>query len=77
VDYLGRVDHQVKIRGFRIELGEIEACLREQETLREAVVVAQDGRPASNWWVMWWPWTRRWPPIRLPRPVLARPCAGP
>jgi non-ribosomal peptide synthase protein (TIGR01720 family) len=43
VDYLGRVDHQVKIRGFRIELGEIEARLREQETLREAVVVAQDG----------------------------------
>ncbi|AZC19691.1 non-ribosomal peptide synthetase [Pseudomonas sp. CMR5c] len=43
VDYLGRVDHQVKIRGFRIELGEIEARLREQEAVREAVVVAQDG----------------------------------
>ncbi|BAQ82056.1 non-ribosomal peptide synthase/polyketide synthase [Pseudomonas sp. St29] len=43
VDYLGRVDHQVKIRGFRIELGEIEARLREQQTVREAVVVAQDG----------------------------------
>ncbi|NBF11443.1 amino acid adenylation domain-containing protein [Pseudomonas sp. Fl4BN1] len=43
VDYLGRVDHQVKIRGFRIELGEIEARLREQESVREAVVVAQEG----------------------------------
>ncbi|MGN7744406.1 amino acid adenylation domain-containing protein, partial [Pseudomonas sp. 22526] len=43
VDYLGRVDHQVKIRGFRIELGEIEARLREQDAVREAVVVAQDG----------------------------------
>ncbi|AKA23541.1 non-ribosomal peptide synthase/polyketide synthase [Pseudomonas chlororaphis] len=43
VDYLGRVDHQVKVRGFRIELGEIEARLREQEAVREAVVVAQDG----------------------------------
>ena len=43
VDYLGRVDHQVKIRGFRIELGEIEARLREQDAIREAVVVAQAG----------------------------------
>ncbi|WP_430445626.1 MAG: non-ribosomal peptide synthase/polyketide synthase [Pseudomonas piscis] len=43
VDYLGRVDHQVKIRGFRIELGEIEARLREQEAVRETVVVAQSG----------------------------------
>ncbi len=43
VDYLGRVDHQVKIRGFRIELGEIEARLREQPSVGETVVVAQDG----------------------------------
>ena len=33
----------MKIRGFRIELGEIEARLREQDAVREAVVVAQDG----------------------------------
>ncbi|MEB0191363.1 non-ribosomal peptide synthase/polyketide synthase [Pseudomonas sp. CCI1.1] len=43
VDYLGRVDHQVKIRGFRIELGEIEARLREQTSVGETVVVAQEG----------------------------------
>jgi amino acid adenylation domain-containing protein/non-ribosomal peptide synthase protein (TIGR01720 family) len=42
-DYLGRLDHQVKVRGFRIELGEIEACLREQEGVRGAVVVAREG----------------------------------
>ncbi|WP_152035100.1 AMP-binding enzyme, partial [Pseudomonas ovata] len=42
VDYLGRVDHQVKVRGFRIELGEIEARLLEQDTVREAVVLAQE-----------------------------------
>ncbi|MGR2707781.1 amino acid adenylation domain-containing protein [Pseudomonas sp. S191] len=42
VDYLGRVDHQVKIRGFRIELGEIEARLREQDSVGETVVVAQE-----------------------------------
>ncbi|WP_431081179.1 non-ribosomal peptide synthase/polyketide synthase [Pseudomonas thivervalensis] len=43
IEYLGRVDHQVKIRGFRIELGEIEACLLAQESIREAVVVPQQG----------------------------------
>ncbi|WP_313053322.1 non-ribosomal peptide synthetase [Pseudomonas lopnurensis] len=43
VDYLGRVDHQVKVRGFRIELGEIEARLLEQDSVREAVVLAQEG----------------------------------
>ncbi|SDZ69560.1 phosphopantetheine-binding protein, partial [Pseudomonas salomonii] len=32
-----------KIRGFRIELGEIEARLREQDSVGETVVVAQEG----------------------------------
>ncbi|MEM7354925.1 MAG: amino acid adenylation domain-containing protein, partial [Acidobacteriota bacterium] len=44
VDYLGRADTQVKIRGFRIELGEIEAALENQTGIRQAVVVARDGR---------------------------------
>ena len=44
LDYLGRLDHQVKIRGFRIELGEIEAALTAQTGVREAVVVAHNGR---------------------------------
>ncbi|VVO19238.1 non-ribosomal peptide synthetase [Pseudomonas fluorescens] len=43
LDYVGRVDHQVKVRGFRIELGEIEACLRLQEGVSDAVVIARDG----------------------------------
>lgn len=46
--HLGRTDHQVKIRGHRIELGEIEAMLREQESVRDAVVLAvpaPDGEP--------------------------------
>ncbi|OIN45327.1 non-ribosomal peptide synthetase [Pseudomonas costantinii] len=43
IEYIGRVDHQVKIRGFRIELGEIEACLLAQDSVREAVVVPQQG----------------------------------
>ncbi|MFC4344052.1 amino acid adenylation domain-containing protein, partial [Cupriavidus numazuensis] len=44
LEYLGRIDHQVKIRGFRIELGEIETQLLAQPEVREAVVVAKDGR---------------------------------
>ncbi|MFF3287034.1 amino acid adenylation domain-containing protein [Streptomyces sp. NPDC003023] len=46
--HLGRTDHQVKIRGHRIELGEIEAMLREQQGVRDAVVLAvpaSDGEP--------------------------------
>jgi amino acid adenylation domain-containing protein/non-ribosomal peptide synthase protein (TIGR01720 family) len=44
IEYLGRLDHQVKLRGLRIELGEIEASLCEHELVREAVVLAQDGK---------------------------------
>ncbi|MEQ5838800.1 amino acid adenylation domain-containing protein [Paraburkholderia acidicola] len=44
LDYLGRLDHQVKIRGFRIELGELEARLVELDGVREAVVIAHEGR---------------------------------
>ncbi|TKJ54752.1 non-ribosomal peptide synthetase, partial [Pseudomonas sp. CFBP13506] len=44
IEYAGRIDHQVKIRGLRIELGEIEARLLEHAAVREAVVVARDGK---------------------------------
>ncbi len=44
LEYLGRNDDQVKIRGVRIELGEIESRLGEQAQIREAVVLACEGR---------------------------------
>ncbi len=44
LDYLGRNDDQVKIRGVRIELGEIETCLGAHPEVKEAVVLARDGR---------------------------------
>ncbi|GAA2581455.1 amino acid adenylation domain-containing protein [Actinomadura fulvescens] len=44
IEFLGRLDHQIKLRGFRIELGEIEAAIRDQEEVRDVVVVARGER---------------------------------
>lgn len=44
LEFRGRADHQVKVNGFRIELGEIERALGQHDDVREAVVVAKDGR---------------------------------
>ena len=48
LEWLGRCDRQVKIRGYRIELGEIEDALRQDEAVREAVVVAQSTTPSPD-----------------------------
>ena len=49
IEYLGRIDHQVKIRGFRIELGEIETRLLEDDSVKEAVVIARDDEDGNKY----------------------------
>ncbi|MCG0476936.1 non-ribosomal peptide synthase/polyketide synthase [Pseudomonas aeruginosa] len=52
IEYSGRIDHQVKLRGLRIELGEIEARLLEHPWVREAAVLAVDGRQLVGYVVL-------------------------
>ncbi|MBV9019961.1 MAG: amino acid adenylation domain-containing protein [Ktedonobacteraceae bacterium] len=43
IEYLGRIDTQVKIRGYRIELGEIEDVLRQDQAVKQAIVLPREG----------------------------------
>ncbi|HYN22471.1 MAG TPA: amino acid adenylation domain-containing protein, partial [Thermoanaerobaculia bacterium] len=44
IEYFGRIDRQLKIRGYRVEPGEVEAALRELPEVKDAAVLARDGR---------------------------------
>jgi amino acid adenylation domain-containing protein len=47
LEFLGRKDFMVKIRGYRVELSEIEAALFELDTIKQAVVVAQNDQSSE------------------------------
>ena len=47
IEFIGRIDFQVKIRGNRIELGEIESAILQDNTVKEAVVLAVGSDPQS------------------------------
>ncbi len=48
IEFLGRSDFQVKIRGFRVEVGEVEAALGTHPAVRQAAVMAWEGRPGNK-----------------------------
>jgi amino acid adenylation domain-containing protein len=51
IHFMGRNDNQVKIRGYRIETGEIEAVLRENDAVRQPVVVVLEHPEKGNFLV--------------------------
>jgi amino acid adenylation domain-containing protein len=48
IEFFGRIDHQVKIRGYRVELGEIEAHIRQEDSVKEAVVILREDVPGDK-----------------------------
>ncbi|MCX7852655.1 MAG: AMP-binding protein, partial [Caldilineales bacterium] len=48
LEHLGRKDLMVKIRGYRVELTAVEQALRQIEGVKEAVVIAQEGKEGEK-----------------------------
>ncbi|MEE8113645.1 MAG: AMP-binding protein, partial [Nitrososphaerales archaeon] len=48
LEHLGRKDLRVKIRGLRVEVPEVEGVLRSMGAIREAVVMAREGKPGDK-----------------------------
>jgi amino acid adenylation domain-containing protein/non-ribosomal peptide synthase protein (TIGR01720 family) len=48
ITFIGRADNQVKIRGYRVEPGEIESVLQDNESVKQALVVASKDKQGNN-----------------------------
>ncbi len=79
IEIAGRLDSQVKIRGYRIELHEIEQTVLKNDNIREAVLLAVDGKKNNKQLVLFYCvhqdsnystseslWLRNWLKERLP-----------
>ncbi|MBI3847817.1 MAG: amino acid adenylation domain-containing protein, partial [Planctomycetes bacterium] len=62
IEFAGRRDRQIKVRGHRVELGDVEAALDDDASVRDAIVVAREGRDGD---------------VELTAYVVARPGATP
>ncbi|MCQ1531141.1 amino acid adenylation domain-containing protein [Lutispora saccharofermentans] len=49
IEYIGRADNQLKLRGYRIELNEIQVSILECKNVRQAVVIAKEGRDGNKY----------------------------
>ncbi|WP_051132026.1 non-ribosomal peptide synthetase [Ruminiclostridium papyrosolvens] len=48
IEFLGRIDNQIKLNGYRIELEEIEYQLLKHHSIKEAVVIAKEGKEGNK-----------------------------
>lgn len=48
IEFLGRIDNQIKLNGYRIELDEIEYQLLKHHSIKEAVVIAKEGKEGNK-----------------------------
>lgn len=48
IEFLGRIDNQIKLNGYRIELEEIEYQLIKHHSIKEAVVIAKEGKEGNK-----------------------------
>lgn len=47
IEYIGRKDHQLKVRGYRVELEEVEAVIRQQEGVRDVVILSEQAEDVT------------------------------
>lgn len=72
IDILGRKDFQIKVNGYRIEAGEVETRLVALDSVRQAVVVRQEGAQGDRLVAYLVPSGQSHPPDAVVREALRR-----